>query len=1483
MAIDKTVPNRLQTDADQRFLNPKIGEMVDAQNVTISEGGTSTGGVIKNVRGTEVVNPLGDTDRIVDGDPVRVIGSVSDSQRGYVYWFVADEAGTSQHAIYRQNVNDGNYELVLKSPRLNFDPDGFVKADVVNEAFQQDGVVETILYFTDGENEPRRINVDRAINGAFQGYSFSDLERMLSACKGAPLYPPIPVFETDDTTFENNFYGHVFQFATQYVYVDGEVSAISPYSTVAYPDSVTIQSLEDAGDGFLRQDDNVCVLNTRWSSVNGSIYNIAEVDKIRIFARDGNDSPLFIVDEFDANDNFTREVFGNDVEVFSSQNGQYRFYNDLSRIAVSQNEQNKLFDNVPFTAVGQSVSGNRLMYSNYTEGRPNHDVSQASITVSYSEDNRYSGESDYAAGLGQTIIQEYTVGANGDIKVDLLAGGGFTSASQLVPAGSRTILKFSYDAVGEVSHPTQSLLTLNMVDPDPTQPENDKNFTVELGNVTLGAGGDSVPIKTGIQNAFVTLIVVNDEDILVSQLTSRIKQELEGYRSENRFDAPITSGKITYADSGIDSAYTAGNVVTFDMTAKAYYAFDDISSINTTSFYIKPYISLYSPFTIEPDQAGDEWVWKTSSWVPQTSQSGADYDITSSVYLYDEFFLTTTLRSIRSFKAGSTHELGIVYYDRYNRSGNVNKIGSFYVAPFGAPEREVAGTRYNGASSITVNLQDSNGDEIQPPDWAAAYQFVYTGMSTYSDFFSYTTGGAYPARILESGTNNTTQEIDETSKRIYVSLKTLTQYQDQKKSLKNYSFTEGDKLRVIKYYDGNTMQFPRATLDDDVTPDTDWGVVEFDVVGMEYLQQAARPEGNDDPNKDIYNPIHPSSQHQTSHDPYDEHGGWFVVLEAPQIQAGSNTSQIKYPGFDWYSVVGQKTGASVNYPNGDAAGTTNHWGKRSVVEILTKREVSDESVYYEIGNAFRVLQPYELKLPNDNRHGYAILSTSEGDVYFRPHACRSAETFPDVDNPEDWKYFSIDLESHSVSDFFKSRHWSKGRPHVEFEEASTVRRYNGIIYSDAYAEDVANLSLSSFNGSLANFFSLESSNGACNYIGTFRDDYLLAFQENRVSRVPIKKDIITSPSGEGLVSLSTKVLNTPKYYLGDFGCGNNPESVLIKDGSAFFVDTSRRKVVRLTTEGIAPISETGIDSLFKQAIDDYDGNRIVSGYDPDENMYFVTLSDRGTYDGLTLGYNVGSKTWQSRYTFFPDMYADQNDTMYSAIYTPVEGDDNDQIFFSHTDDVNRNTFYGGFGASVVQIVSNHNPSMVKVFNAISLEGDSNAWVADPIVTDLNSEGQSLEFVEKEGAYYSFVTRDENGTKHITGVGTIDSVTLNTMTFDNRVNRNPIPYGAALRIVDTVNDEYDTAGTLGADVTFVNFADTNTINVDGNINTLFEGWDGSEIVAVSEATINGDPIRGHWAEITLTNNQAAAFELYCVNTHFADSKQNHALGQAVAKK
>ena len=98
MAIDKILPGRLDADSDERLL--ENGYMSDAMNVTLSEDGKGTASVVKNMKGTIKADPLNDSDNPVNNRRVRGIGSASDSQRGFVYFVVADnEESGEEHAI----------------------------------------------------------------------------------------------------------------------------------------------------------------------------------------------------------------------------------------------------------------------------------------------------------------------------------------------------------------------------------------------------------------------------------------------------------------------------------------------------------------------------------------------------------------------------------------------------------------------------------------------------------------------------------------------------------------------------------------------------------------------------------------------------------------------------------------------------------------------------------------------------------------------------------------------------------------------------------------------------------------------------------------------------------------------------------------------------------------------------------------------------------------------------------------------------------------------------------------------------------------------------------------------------------------------------------------------------------------------------------------------------------------------------------------
>jgi hypothetical protein len=1437
MAIDKITPRFLVSDEDERLL--QAGAMTDALNVTISEDGEGSEGVIKNVKGTIAGTAVAGS-ALTAANDVTIIGQVSDSQKNKIYFFVAGNSGSSKDAIYQYDTTTNSYKVVFKSSWLSFDHVGFVKADVVNAAFQQDGVLQSVIYFTDGVNPPRKINVERALAGDFNNMSTNNLDFALNAIKAAPNKPPTAHFETDANLDMNNFLSDSFQFATQIIYTDGEESAISPYSKLYYSKSIAYQGSES--NATLQYYENVCVVDLNWSITSSDVDHISDVDRIRLIARAGNTGAFFVVEEFSPFANITRDIYDViDTVIFNSATQSYRFYNEGVYSAVPTTTVNKMYDNVPQKAVSQAVAGNRLIYSNYTEGYENT-AATATLNVKYGN-----VPNDSAGAFGDTTgsntIKHVATLAHGDIEIDLTSTD-FSWASDgtdIVPAGSQTRLSFKYDPVGGFYGDSDGALILDFLD------SNGDPFTVKFGY----GGGFNQPIAlTAVTvKPEVILDITNEAETTVLGLTDMFIAKLQdGVYASKQMTVSSMPGIIA-TESG--TIHTAGSPFTLDGSLTVNFAFDEAAADvdNDGDFIIKPYITFASLSNITGIGTN---TYTTQTWSDdQDGQSDEQSDLTyvytnTSSYLSGQTVFSSASRTVTSFKSGSTHELGVVYYDKYNRSGFVNKLGSFYVKPF--YERASDGSE-NGPASVEATFTS------EPPSWAASYQFVYPGASTFSSFLSYTTGGGYYAKAVASphatlGNN----------RKVYVSLKTLEGYQSDKSALRDYSFTEGDKLRVISYDDADNttpdIKYPKDNNTDN------YGPIEFDIVRVEVLSATNNPIAGNDPANTKYH-------------------GTFLVLEHPAITSGVQVDaenndviddDLKYVGFDWFSI------SNTNYPQSDTSSNSNFWGRRCVVEIRTPRKAVADNVFYEIGEHYRA-NVYGDRYAT--QHG-GVRTISQGDVHLRTVACKTGyydSSWDNIGTPDIWRYEMITLENSSISDFFSSNDWSRGRAHVEYKSAATINRYNGLTYSDAYAEDVANLSLSSFNPSLGNFESLESKFGAINYIGNYNDD-LAAIQENRFAIVPVNKNIIEYAEGSGNVAISTNVLGQVRYSSGDFGCGNHPEAVLVQDNDVFFVDESRQKVLRLVGGQLTAISDKGMSSAFEDFFK-AGYTKYVSGFDPRINTYFITGKNGST--GETIGYDVNRKVWQSKYSFVPDIYANQDNMLYSALYNT-----NGNAFYRHDDNsatppTNRNMFYEASTAadSMVEIVSKVSPSRVKVYNALSYEGDSALWDMNTgVKTDLGQiSGTITSWSKKEGSYYASMPRNtasgsygSNSEYVYSGNWTCpDLDDTNFLVTNLRPSRLPFSFNGALTL--------KTFSDAEKSIDIVSFTpSTNGYNVV--LASPVSGISGYSSVKITDtlSRTSEDPMRGHWAKIKLTNSSNTKHELYCINTHVTDSKSHHPLGQ-----
>tara|TARA_B110000483_G_C18206668_1_gene548116 strand:- start:8220 stop:12599 length:4380 start_codon:yes stop_codon:yes gene_type:complete len=1458
MAIDKIKLRGLAKDKDERFFAE--GDMLDARNVTMSTDGETSGGVVKNTKGT-VPGSAATTSDQIPNQRSRVIGSVSDDANGKVYFFVWSTS-PSVHGVYEYDASADTYKVLIRSTVLDFDEYGFVKADVVSGHFRREGSLETMIYFTDGKNSPRKINVQQALEHRFQGFSSQEIEHSLAVVKAPSFLPPTVELKTDTSRKTNNLYGTVLQFAVQYVYTNGEKSALSPHSEVVYPKYMSLQGIESSDADLLGAvtEENKAEINTRWVNQPSTVsYNKADVKEIVILARTVNTNPFFVVDSFNPN----QDLLKNGATIYASSSGIYSFYNDGLYLYESGSVTDKVFDDVPHKAVGQAVSGNRLMYSSPTSGYENTNV-QGTLAVTYEEtpSGLFVTDSD-----SNPSVTHASSTYDGSFELDV------SSVPSTVTANSRLSVSFAYKPTGFKQYGfygasgiggadvDNSILELSFTKADGT------SITLQAGEADDSAGNDfdgaldmsslNSNDSANVNSRVFSASVVIDEEVSRSNACNQLLVALENEIATYTFSIPKTLGNDPLIWKVRDSASSTYNLymkrVKFDLNFDCSFASDKIKCVprvgnwdlpvgsnayTTVSFSLGGFVLGDADFYIGLGETSlDTVVQSTYFTAPATAPANKNGIFTSGTPDFWENYnlgntpdngvsafnlLISQSFKRRTFKAGSTHKFGVVYFDKFGRCGNVNEIGDTYVLPFGDTGR----SDKNGPCTISVTITSD------PPSWAVSYQIVYSDMGSWEKFESFVVGGGVykktdrGASVSGSSTTANTPQYKAQNDAIYVSINTLSRYQSEKGAIKDYVYTPGDKLRIISYKDATTNSptfYP--TSDADV----------HDVAGIEVFTSNINPE-------------YSGSFVQTNR------VGKFLKVIPPGGQVVSN--------FD---------------PSG-----TNYWNNECLVEILTPRKDPPTEIFYEIGTSILL----EDTRDGENSHGDAV-SLTEGSVYYGTRSVITpniynndsnvALTFFSATNIEDFDYDTREIESMDACDFVSSRCWSKGRAHVKYDQAKTKTLENRIVYSDEQVDPLGDTKFSSFNPGSNSFKDLPASYGSINYIDEYNQG-LVAIQENKLSYIPVKRNIIEYADGSSAVTANANVLGTHKEANGDFGIGSDQSSALVRDGMVFFVDKSRQKSMMASGPNMISISDIEMSSFLEAEISSMEaatgsGGRIISGYDPEENLYLLTIEPKvsgasTTYAGVTIGYSISDKRWISRYDFKPSNYCSIDNKILSGFWYQ-NADDSQSYLFNNHKSATMNTFYGTAYPTSVKVISKMSPSEVKVFNAVSYEGSASGYsITSGITTNLGQTSDiPVTFTEKEGSFYSAFPRDTS-TKY-TYLGTLASRTLKVCTMSDYPRFNKL--GSQI----TGQGVYFLDGGAYTSFGAVDSYDQSS----GTITLLIEpGNDSATGKQIYFEQDFKDTMRGNWAEIELTNSLTTPHELYCVNTHITSSKLHHPLGQ-----
>jgi len=637
------------------------------------------------------------------------------------------------------------------------------------------------------------------------------------------------------------------------------------------------------------------------------------------------------------------------------------------------------------------------------------------------------------------------------------------------------------------------------------------------------------------------------------------------------------------------------------------------------------------------------------------------------------------------FKSGAWHRFGLVYYDGKGRSSTVmlntedisdttyDRNSSVYVGF--PPERiyeqglsddfDTANPSGLTTTSLT-NAQKLSPVNIywkifhKPPIWARYYHWVYARNTSVGDFMQFTIDNAYVNKGAKAGTTSAEAQNDT---KIYISLNTmdgrLWSYSQKNRSLVgDWSFAEGDRVRLIaqadgtvfdKYYDfkvGDVGNYPGRF---DIDPSGGEGISDDGVSGNVAL-------------------INESPVGGSSNEPQTAKLGKFIVIDDPKI--------------DGYGVELAS----------DANGDIPNWHKVTVEIYRPKKNTTEEqSLYYEFSERFGIgdigketryhmgrnegnnQQPSDYNSDNKTLNAPARGVFMRGDVWYKPRNLKVIDSGGgSVNLGEIW------YESYFLNDFLQTNHNNIGRPHLYSIYSKEQRRKATLTYSDVYQPDTQYNGLHSFSFSQRPYMDYDLSLGSIQKLVS-RDTNLVMLQENKTSRILVNKDIITTPSGDQGITLSTNVLpETAEPFSGDYGVSTNPESVAIHESKIYFTDIKKGAVCRLGGDGITVISDYKMKDFFRDKMDEYQsiltseyeeklggGLFIIGGYDPRHGEYVLTFppiyntttsstlqTSIAFYNTNAINFNSASSNFE---TFITDPYIVTNENMDDSILQEING------------------------------------------------------------------------------------------------------------------------------------------------------------------------------------------------------------------------------------
>jgi len=367
--MNKSLDDRLLPDGFYR----------DALNIKVSSTDGNDAGTVQNYLGNteklDIDTLLTDAGFVSQSD-LTPIGSYTDTQNNDIYWFITSTTYDIIAKYHEANDGSASGKLILVESKtsgiMNFSQEYLITGvNLIDSKF---------LYFTDGLNPPRRIDVSDV-------YRDSNISvDTVNVIAKPPINSPRIELISDNTTDQNNLEDKFIRFSYRYLYKTNEVSALSPFSKTAFEAQSFKFNFDSGRNESMRNNANKVKITFDIGS--------EEVKKIEIVMKDSRSKNAVIIGSIDREDS----------------NGQYEFTNNKINKILPDSQVNRLFDNVPLSAKAQDLIGRRIVYGNYKQffdlSRGNEEINpnfslkfeETSIANGDSEETFKSGR-DYELGI----------------------------------------------------------------------------------------------------------------------------------------------------------------------------------------------------------------------------------------------------------------------------------------------------------------------------------------------------------------------------------------------------------------------------------------------------------------------------------------------------------------------------------------------------------------------------------------------------------------------------------------------------------------------------------------------------------------------------------------------------------------------------------------------------------------------------------------------------------------------------------------------------------------------------------------------------------------------------------------------------------------------------------------------------------------------------------------------------------------------------